>query len=83
MATDRLTCEQVFRRLDDFVDRELTPEETLLVEEHLEECAACLAEYRFERGVVDELKAKLRRVEAPPGLLARITARLRDADLDV
>lgn len=45
-----LSCEETFRRLDDFVDRELTPQETALVREHLDTCAVCTSEYRFEAG---------------------------------
>ncbi len=46
--TDRMTCEEVFQRLDDYLDRELTPDEARMVKEHLDTCAACAAEHRFE-----------------------------------
>jgi len=72
----RYTCEEVFRRLDDYVDRELAPAEMRRVREHLEACAACASEYAFEAGVLDELRQKLRRLDAPSDLLERITARL-------
>jgi Putative zinc-finger len=32
---DRYTCEETIRRLDDYLDRELTPHEMQLVKEHL------------------------------------------------
>jgi hypothetical protein len=35
----RYTCEEAFRRLDDYLDRELSSDETELVREHLEVCA--------------------------------------------
>jgi anti-sigma factor (TIGR02949 family) len=76
----RLSCEETFRRLDDFVDRELTPEETALVREHLENCAVCTSEYRFEAGVLDAVKSKLRRIAAPTDLLQRIAEDIRKAD---
>ncbi len=47
---DRLTCEEVFARLDDYVDRELSAEEARLVEEHCAVCDVCAREYRFEAG---------------------------------
>lgn len=76
----RLTCEEVFVRLDDFLDRELTAEEMRLVEEHLETCAACASEHRFERQVVDSVRAKLQRIELPDTLRQAIIARLMAGD---
>jgi anti-sigma factor (TIGR02949 family) len=75
-APDRYTCEQVFRRLDDYVDRELTAEETKRVEQHLATCAQCASEARFERGLVDGLKAKMRQIDVPDSLVARIETAL-------
>jgi anti-sigma factor (TIGR02949 family) len=80
LTVKRLSCEQTFRRLDDFVDRELAPEEAALVRDHLEICAACAREYQFEAGVLDAVKSKLRRIEAPADLLQRISERIRQAD---
>ncbi len=73
---DRFTCEEVFARLDDYLDRELTPDELHLVRVHMETCAACAAEYRFEQGVLLGVRQKLQRLAVPEGLMARITARL-------
>jgi mycothiol system anti-sigma-R factor len=77
---NRLTCEEVFARLDDFLDRELSPEEMRLVEEHIETCAACASEHRFERQVVDSVRAKLQRIELPGALRQSILARLASGD---
>lgn len=78
---DRYTCEEVFRRLNDYLDRELTDREIKLVEEHLETCAACASEYRFEGQLLESLRAKLTKPDLPPDLAARIRAALsRDAD---
>lgn len=73
---DRRTCEEAFRRLDDFLDRRLSLEETKLVEEHLRVCEACTREFTFEASVLDGLKRRLRQLTAPPDLLSRILARL-------
>ena len=69
---DRYTCAQVFRRLDDYVDRELTPEEIDRVEEHLATCAQCASEARFERSIVEGLKTKIRHIDVPASLLEKI-----------
>ncbi len=73
---DRFTCEEVFARLDDYLDRELTDEEMRLVREHLATCAVCASEYRFESGVLDGVRAKLHRLAVPSDLMARISARI-------
>lgn len=73
---DRFTCEEVFARLDDYLDRELTAEEMRLVREHLATCAACASEYRFEAGVLEGVREKLSRLAVPADLMARISARI-------
>ncbi|MGH7499110.1 MAG: anti-sigma factor family protein [Gemmatimonadales bacterium] len=77
--TDRpgLTCTEVFERLDDYLDRNLSADELALVARHLDECVVCAGEYRFEATVLEGLKARLRRIEAPPYLLSSIMLRLQ------
>lgn len=73
---DRLTCEETFRRLDDFLDRELSPEEMKRVQEHLDTCDACTQEFAFEASVLAAVRAKVQRIAAPADLLARISKRI-------
>jgi anti-sigma factor (TIGR02949 family) len=73
---DRYTCEEAFRRMDEYLDRELAPDEAARVRVHLETCAACASEYMFEESVLLTVKAKLRRVDIPPALRTRIERRL-------
>ena len=68
----RYTCEEAFRRLDDYLDRELSPEETTLVHEHLEICAGCAREFSFEESLLRGVRSKLRQIELPESLQARI-----------
>ena len=80
---DRYSCEQVFRRLDEYVDRELAAFEVAHVRAHLETCAACAGEYAFEEQVLHSVKEKLRRVAAPEELRERVARALsRDARSD-
>ncbi len=79
-APNRYTCEEVFARLDDYLDRELSAEETRLVQEHLDTCAVCAAEHRFESTVIKGVREKLTRIEVPPDLVTRIGRRLADAE---
>lgn len=77
MTRNRFDCEELFRRLEDYVDRELDVDENALVEAHLAECEACAAEYEFEARFVAEVRKKLRQVRTPSDLLKRISQALR------
>jgi anti-sigma factor RsiW len=72
---DRYTCEEVVRRLDDYVDRELSPREMQLMRAHIETCAACAHEHAFAVATLRTLKAKLRRIEVPGDLMALLALR--------
>jgi len=76
---DRYTCEEVVRRLDDYVDRELSPREMQLMRMHIETCAACAQEHAFAVATLRTLKAKLRRIEVPRDLMAHVALRLAEA----
>jgi anti-sigma factor RsiW len=73
---DRYTCEQVFRRLDDYIDRELSPGEMELVRQHLEICAVCAMEHRFQASVIQHVRNRLQRIALPAQLLERISLSL-------
>jgi len=75
---DRATCEQVFRRLDDYLDRELSPTERTRVEEHLQFCEMCASEYRFEASFLVQVREKVRRIAAPPEVRSRLLQRIAD-----
>ena len=63
-----ITCAEAFRRLDDYLDRELDAHEAAEVEAHLRTCEACAREYAFEAGVLKDVRTKVRRVQAPETL---------------
>lgn len=73
---NRFKCEEVFQRLDAYLDRELSDDEMRLVREHLETCAACAGEHQFERVVLDDVRRKLRRIAVPEDLVAKVSALL-------
>lgn len=77
---NRKTCEEAFRRLDDFLDRRLSPKETRLIEEHLRVCEACTREFIFEASVLNGVKEKLRQLVAPQDLVSRILSQLAPPD---
>ena len=69
-------CEAILQRLDDYIDRELSPGEVLMVERHLEECLLCAAQYRFEIRLIRDIRSRLRRIALPGDLMTRIKLRL-------
>lgn len=77
----RLTCEETFRRLDDYVDRELSADEMTAVREHLTHCERCAREFRFEESVLSAIRAKMAqlRIELPPDLESRVLSAIRAA----
>ncbi len=74
--THRISCTEMVLRLDDFVDRALSPAELELVEEHLLECVRCAGKFRFEVSLVEGLRERLSRIAVPEGLLRSIRERL-------
>jgi len=79
---NKLTCEEIFRRLDDYLDRELNPEEMRLVKEHLDTCAQCAHEHRFDRRVLDTVRDKVQRIGTPEDLRSRVAAAIQRATKD-
>jgi len=76
IAMNYFTCEEAFRRLDDYLDRELSPREMAMVREHLDTCAICAREFVFEARLLHDVRQKLQRVDIPPTLLSRILQQL-------
>ena len=73
---DRLSCDEVLRRLDDYLDRALAPDDLVRVEAHLADCLACAAVSRFEATVIERVRERLGRIAAPPGLFEAVRGRL-------
>ena len=71
-----MTCEAILARLDDYIDRELSPEDMRMVERHIEACLRCADRYRFEISLIQEIRSRLRRIRLPGDLVARIKLRL-------
>jgi anti-sigma factor RsiW len=79
MQIDHYTCEHTFRLLDDFIDRELPPEEMQKVQQHLDLCAVCMAEFRFEAQTIRALRQRLQRISVPSDLCDQVLAALQRA----
>jgi anti-sigma factor (TIGR02949 family) len=82
MSPDRFTCEQVFERLEDYLDRELDADEMRMVREHLATCEQCAMEYRFESRVLEDVREKLMRIAMPESVKARVALAIEAARRD-
>ena len=71
-----ISCSEMVLRLDDYVDRALSPVELESVESHLLSCITCARQFRFEVSLMDGLRERLGRIRAPEDLLGRIHERL-------
>ena len=73
---DSNDCSQVFARLDDWADRELSPEDLAAIDAHLDTCSHCGDEFRFEARTLTAIRGALGRLEVPAGLKDRVLAKL-------
>ena len=77
---DQLTCEETFRQLDDFIDHELSEEDCRLVQKHLDICAVCAKEFKFEAGVWNEVRDKLKHTAVPTSLREKVSFVLKEIE---
>jgi anti-sigma factor (TIGR02949 family) len=69
-------CEAILQRVDDYIDRELSPDDADMVERHIEDCLRCARRYWFEMRLIHEIRTRLRRISLPGDLMTRIKLRL-------
>lgn len=74
MSPTAFDCAETIRRLNDYLDRELSPDEVAMVEAHLATCEHCAAEFGFERELLGEIKAKMAQATMPDDLRERLKA---------
>lgn len=72
------TCQETLSRLDDYLDRELSPEEIRRVVRHLKICHECTRKFRFEKDLLTGMRERLIRLETPPELWERIAQALTE-----
>ncbi|MBC3193716.1 mycothiol system anti-sigma-R factor [Pseudonocardia sp. C8] len=82
MAGGGTDCGEVLAEVWLFLDRECDPDRRRILQQHLDECAPCLAEY----GIDEKLKALLARKcggeSAPESLKDRLRTQIRSAVLE-
>lgn len=72
-----MDCHDVMKRLWEYMDDELTPDDTAAVREHLEMCARCHPQYRFQLAFLAALAAAFAHPGVGPAPRAEFRERLR------
>jgi len=73
---DYYSCEEAVKRLNDYLDHELAPEERADVVKHLTICKPCLERFHFEETLVIQLREKMKRLCCPQSLKSRLNVLL-------
>lgn len=66
------TCLEVMHALDDYLSRELTPEEMQRMDEHLELCELCMSHFQFEKALLAHIRRQTQQLKAPLALRQRV-----------
>jgi len=69
---DFYSCEEAVKRLNEYLDHEMTPEERIVVLKHLEICRSCLSRFSFEQTLVVSLRQKVTVLCMPEALRAKL-----------
>lgn len=77
---DKCSCQEAFEKLDDYLCRELTPDDLKRLEQHLCECIHCAEAYKFEGKMLDCVKKKIEQISLPCDLAERVRAALDKCD---
>lgn len=74
---EEMECAESMRQLWEYLDGELTPEQTLRLSAHLAVCQRCHPQLAFEQAFLDVLASARRDDPAPPSLRRRVLAVLQ------
>lgn len=71
-----MTCAEVVGLLYEYLDRELNPESTALIREHLQQCSHCFKYFDFEHTYLKFVESRMRARGAPPEVRDRLLRNL-------
>ena len=77
-GADFYSCEEAVKRLNEYLDHQMTAEERVIVLKHLEICRPCLAHFSFEQSLVVSLRQKVSLLCIPDALREKLYALLHD-----
>ncbi len=74
--TDHTDCSETLHRVYEYLDGEMTPDDTHKIAQHLDECAPCLQQYNLDQALKALVKRSCACEEAPVALRTQIMARI-------
>src|SRR5579875_3513258 len=77
---DPYSCEEAIKRLNDYLDHELSEGERAVVLKHLEICKPCLGRFTFEQTLIISLRQKLTLLKAPDTVRGKLHSILRQQE---
>jgi anti-sigma factor (TIGR02949 family) len=69
-------CSEVLHRVYEYLDGEMTRDDTEKIKQHLDECGPCLKEYDLDQALKALVKRSCECEEAPVELRSQIVARI-------
>ena len=81
MNIESIDCEEVMKKLWDYLDGELSPTKMQTIAAHIAMCARCYPQYQFERAFLEAIATAHRGVAAPAGMRERLITSLQEAGL--
>jgi mycothiol system anti-sigma-R factor len=71
-----INCQDCFKALNPFLDRELSDEDIVQVRQHLDACGGCLHVYQFQESLKRLVRVRCQEQVAPASLRAKISMSL-------
>ncbi len=65
-------CRETLDKLYEYLDRELSKDEQVEVQRHLDDCPPCRDRFHFEENVLRVVRRCCRDVSAPPSLVEKV-----------
>ncbi|MEI6430605.1 MAG: zf-HC2 domain-containing protein [bacterium] len=73
-------CQEAVKRLNDYLSKELRPDEAEQVERHLSQCKGCFAKFHFEETLLHAIRERVSHVRAPKPLREKILSFLTTSE---
>ena len=73
-------CQEAVKRLTEFLDHELLPDEEAQVKQHLHECRGCFARFHFEETLLATIRERVEVIRAPVSLRHKILGLIGQSD---
>ncbi len=81
-ASSRTDCSEVFLRVFEYIDHEMTDDDGVRMRAHLDECARCLAEYHRDVLLKSMVRRSCGHESAPATLRMAIMARITTVSIE-